>query len=171
MPLAVGLCRNPRSLTADSISWTIGVSDATSPDRRSERFSTSRFGVPVSYDDDVTDTSPVLLHLCSIEEWLSVRASSEIRPPGFDDIGFVHLSTAEQVHLPANRLFAGRTDVVLLLVDPDRLGSPVCWEPGVPGDPEAMHFPHLYGPLPTSAVIGVVDYAPNEDGQFGPPKL
>lgn len=138
---------------------------------RRERLSTSRFDVAVSYDGDVTDTPPVLLHMCSIEEWLSVRASSEIRPPGFEDTGFVHLSTVEQVHLPANRIFAGRTDVVLLLVDPDRLGSTVSWEPGVPGDPEAMHFPHLYGPLPTSAVIGVVDYAPNADGEFGPPKL
>jgi uncharacterized protein (DUF952 family) len=31
-----------------------------------------------------------------------------------------------------------------------------------------MLFPHLYGPVPTSAVIAVTDYRPGEDGRFAP---
>lgn len=83
-------------------------------------------------------------------------------------MGFIHLSTQAQVHLPANRIFAGRTDLVLLYLDPERLGSPLRWEPGVPGDPEAMLFPHLYGPLPVDAVVGVEDYREGPDGTFPP---
>jgi uncharacterized protein (DUF952 family) len=78
----------------------------------------------------------------------------------------VHLSAPSQVHLPANRLFAGRDDVLLLVLDPDRLGAEVRWEPGVPGDPASMTFPHLYGMLPLAAVVKVVPYVPGDDGAF-----
>ncbi len=110
----------------------------------------------------------VLLHICVREEWDSVRTSREIRPVSLAEAGFVHLSTPEQVHLPANRLFSGRRDLVLLILDPERLVAPVLWEPGVPQDPDSMRFPHLYGPLPTDAVVDVVSYLPDNDGQFSP---
>jgi uncharacterized protein (DUF952 family) len=110
----------------------------------------------------------VLVHLCSNDEWHSAQARGEHRPDSLDESGFVHLSTTEQVHLPANRLFAGRTDLVLLHIDPARLTSPVRWEPGVATDPDAMVFPHLYGALPLEAVINVTPYRPDEGGRFAP---
>jgi uncharacterized protein (DUF952 family) len=109
---------------------------------------------------------PVLLHLCTTAEWEQALATGERRPPSFDEIGFVHLSSPHQVHLPANRLYAGRTDMVALRCDPAKLGAEVRWEPGVPGDPESMRFPHLYGPLPVAAVTSVTGYLPNADGVF-----
>jgi uncharacterized protein (DUF952 family) len=83
-------------------------------------------------------------------------------------MGFVHLSTPEQVHLPANRLFSGRTDLVLLCLSPEALDAPLRWEPGVPGDPGAMLFPHLYGAIPTAAVTSITTYRPGPDGSFAP---
>ena len=109
-----------------------------------------------------------LLHICTLEEWLQTRRVGEHRPQSLETEGFVHLSAPEQVHLPANRIFAGRTDLVLLRLDPARLGSPVRWEPGVPTDPESMLFPHLYGPLPAAAVTAVVTYSPDAEGRFAP---
>ena len=106
----------------------------------------------------------LLVHLCGRQDWEHARRRGEIPPE--PKVGFVHLSSQTQVHLPANRLFAGRTDLLLLYLDPDRLGSPVRWEPGVPGDPEAMVFPHLYGPLPATDVVQVRDYRPDPDGTF-----
>ncbi|MBU3065948.1 DUF952 domain-containing protein [Nocardia sp. NEAU-G5] len=107
-----------------------------------------------------------LVHLCTREEWDRARAEGVRRTPALGSEGFVHLSAPRQVHLPANRLFAGRNDVVLLWLDPDRLGSPVKWEPGVPSDPDSMLFPHLYGPLPAAAVVSVTDYRPGPDGTY-----
>ena len=72
------------------------------------------------------------------------------------------------MHLPANRLYRGRTDLVLLYIDPSALDSPIRWEPGVATDPESMLFPHLYGPLSASAVIKVTAYRPAADGTFPP---
>jgi uncharacterized protein (DUF952 family) len=119
----------------------------------------------------VTFAPDVLLHLCGVEEWVRARSRGDIRPAASGaDVKdqFIHLSTPDQVHLPANRLYRGRSDLVLLHIDPALLDSPVRWEPGVATDPESMLFPHLYGPLPVRAVIRVTSYSPAPDGTFGP---
>ncbi|MGB3773236.1 MAG: DUF952 domain-containing protein [Rhodococcus sp. (in: high G+C Gram-positive bacteria)] len=108
----------------------------------------------------------ILVHMCLIEDWEASVRAGQVAPPSLDEVGFVHLSTPQQVHLPANRLFAGRRDVLLLALDPMRLGAPLEWEPGVPSDPDSMLFPHLYGPVPLTAVVDVQPYLPGDDGQF-----
>ncbi|WNG89684.1 DUF952 domain-containing protein [Mycobacterium sp. ITM-2016-00317] len=110
----------------------------------------------------------VLVHLCSTVEWERAQRAGVHAPGSLDAVGFVHLSSPSQVHLPANRLYAGRSDLMLLRVDAARLTSPVHWEPGVPSDPDGMVFPHLYGPLPVTAVISVTSYLPGPDGTFAP---
>lgn len=109
-----------------------------------------------------------LVHLCSTTEWEAAKAAGAVAPESLTEVGFVHLSAPEQVHLPANRLFAGRTDIVLLRLEPGLLGAPVKWEPGVETDHETMLFPHLYGPLPVAAVTSVTSYQPGADGLFAP---
>lgn len=120
----------------------------------------------------MTDSTPApadaLFHMCTKSEWATAQRDGSRVPDGFAADGFVHLSTAAQVHLPANRLFAGRRDLVLLRVDPARLDAELRWEPGVPSDPSSMRFPHLYGPLPVAAVIDVSDYLPDTSGIFRP---
>ncbi|WP_459547112.1 DUF952 domain-containing protein [Nocardia sp. X0981] len=112
-----------------------------------------------------TDTH-TLVHLCTPAEWAIAQQSGAHRPASLDSEGFVHLSAPHQVHLPANRLFAGRRDMLLLRLEPALLGAPVRWEPGVPGDDPTLRFPHLYGPLPVAAVVGVDPYLPGPDGLF-----
>ena len=108
------------------------------------------------------------MHICAADEWRVAKDCGEHRPGSLESVGFIHLSTPEQVHLPANRLYAGRTDLLLLGIKPDRLTAPVRFEPGVPSDPESMLFPHLYGPLPVVAVTSVTPYLPQPDGTFPP---
>ncbi|MGY2064863.1 DUF952 domain-containing protein [Blastococcus sp. SYSU DS0619] len=100
----------------------------------------------------------VYVHLIEPAAWRAALGHGAVRPPSLESAGFVHLSRPEQVHLPADRLFPGRRDLVLLVVDPSRLTDPVRYEPGHPEDPDGELFPHLYGPLPTSAVVAVVPY-------------
>lgn len=115
--------------------------------------------------------SHVLLHMCTAAEWETFRAAGAVAPPSLTEVGFVHLSTPDQVALPANRLFHGRSDVVLLVIDPARIDADIRWEPGVPGDPESMRFPHAYGPVPTAAVTATLPYRPSNDGTFTTPPL
>ena len=102
----------------------------------------------------------VLLHLTEPAQWRAALAVGALRPASLASVGFVHLSTPEQVHVPAQALFPRRRDLVLLVVDPARLTDPVRFEAGVPPHPDGDLFPHLYGPLPTCAVVAVVPYRP-----------
>lgn len=134
------------------------------------RFSRIRSGQPGKLGK-VTRPPAVLVHLCGADEWLRARSRGiiEAEPGGSSgQAPFIHLSTPEHVHLPANRLYRGRDDLLLLYIDPAALDSPVRWEPGVATDPESMLFPHLYGPLPVGAVIKVTAYLPAPDGTFSP---
>jgi len=96
-------------------------------------------------------------------------AAGTVTPTSLLTEGFVHLSTPAQVKLVANALYGRRTDLVALVIDPTRLPGDLCFEPGRPDGPADMHFPHHYGPVPTSAVVAVVPYHPGPDGRFADP--
>ncbi len=109
----------------------------------------------------------MILHISGRDEWAAARERGEIRPDSLDDVGFVHCSDPGSVHLPANLFYAGRTDLLLLVVDPT--GLPVKWEPGEPRHPTGVWFPHVHGPIPVSSVVRVVEFPPGDDGEFRPP--
>ncbi|SHR78571.1 glutathione S-transferase domain-containing protein [Mycobacteroides abscessus subsp. abscessus] len=54
-----------------------------------------------------------LLHMCSVEDWARARALGEHRPTSLAESGFIHLSAPYQIHLPANRLYRGRSGGVI----------------------------------------------------------
>ena len=58
--------------------------------------------------------------------------------------GYIHFSTAAQVHDTAAKHFRGVNDLLLVAVEADDLGDALKWEPSRGG----VLFPHLYGPLP-----------------------
>jgi uncharacterized protein (DUF952 family) len=116
----------------------------------------------------VSPQPEVLVHICPADEWSSAQTRGELRPESLAGVGFIHLATPDQVRLPANLLYRGRNDLVLLHIDPTRLNSPVRWELAVETDLESMLFPHLYGALPVCAVINVTSYLPGPDGTFPP---
>ena len=60
----------------------------------------------------------------------------------------------------AAKHFAGRGNLMLLALDAQRLGEALKWEPSRGGD----LFPHLYGPMPASAVVRSWRLPVGEDG-------
>lgn len=104
-----------------------------------------------------------LLHLVTTAGWRRILATGAIEPAPF-----VHLSTPARVALPANYLFPGRDDVVLLVLDPARLAD-VRFEVGDPPHPDGWQFPHAYAPVPVSAVLAAMPYRPRADRVFDPP--
>jgi uncharacterized protein (DUF952 family) len=70
-----------------------------------------------------------------------------------DDVGFIHAGFAHQVaHVGAAYYADVDEPLVLLAIDRDRLDVPVIVENLEGGD---ELFPHIYGPLPTTAVTEV----------------
>jgi len=104
----------------------------------------------------------MIFHFCPADLWAAAQPAGEYAADTLATEGFIHLSTAEQVHLPANALARGRTDLVLLEVDEARLPEPPRYEDSGTG----MLFPHVYGPLPVSAVVAVHPFPPGPDGTF-----
>jgi uncharacterized protein (DUF952 family) len=78
--------------------------------------------------------------------------------------GYVHLSSADQLQGTLDKHFAGRADLWIAAVDLEALGDAVKWEESRGG----ALFPHLYAPLPLSAVIA---YSPLERDHDGSVKL
>lgn len=109
-----------------------------------------------------------LLHLTTSSTWRAALSVGSLAPTTLVIDGFIHLSRPDQLAPVANRLFAGRDDLLVVVIDPNRLTDDVRWEPGVPPDSTPMRFPHLYGPLPTAAVTSVLPYRPGPDSSFDP---
>ena len=109
-----------------------------------------------------------IVHFCPRAAWVAARADGRYAADTLATQGFIHCSTPERVHVPANALARGRTDLVLLEIDEARLPSPPAWEAGDPPDPGGALFPHVYGPIPVDAVVAVHDFPPERDGTFPP---
>ncbi|MEP1123321.1 MAG: DUF952 domain-containing protein [Ilumatobacter sp.] len=96
-----------------------------------------------------------LFHAAMPDDWAAAFQSGEYtmstRGTTLDEVGFIHLSTRAQVEATANRFYADVDQLVLLTVDPTKVGSRIEWEPPTPAGDEL--FPHLYGPLPIAAVV------------------
>jgi uncharacterized protein (DUF952 family) len=74
--------------------------------------------------------------------------------------GYVHLSTAAQLTETVDRHFSGRHNLWVAAVDLEAMGEAVKWEESRGG----ALFPHLYAPLPLSAVIAYSPLERDDDG-------
>ena len=76
--------------------------------------------------------------------------------------GFLHFSTGPQLMETLARHYAGRDHLLLLAVEAKSLAPKLKWE-YAPSRGE--DFPHLYGPLPKSAVLWIKPLR-KKDGRF-----
>jgi hemoglobin len=104
-----------------------------------------------------------IFHLALRAEWQEALDSGRdyrrsTLGTSLEDEGFIHCSFADQVQAIADLVYRGRSDVVLLEIDPSRLTAEVRVE-NLQGGTE--RFPHIYGPLPLQAVVQVIDAPPD----------
>jgi uncharacterized protein (DUF952 family) len=110
----------------------------------------------------------VLYHIATAADWAQAQRDGEYRISTrgrtLAEEGFIHTSTASQVILVANAFYRDEpAELLLLVLDPARIGAEIRWDQ-VPGSAEP--FPHIYGPLPVTAVRQAVPFARDESGQF-----
>jgi uncharacterized protein (DUF952 family) len=106
-----------------------------------------------------------LYHITSEAEARKAAQAGEYTPAAFDREGFIHCSYAHQVPATLERIFRGRTDLVVLEIDPEKLGCKVVDE-NLEGGTEL--FPHIYGHLSMSAVVKVY-WLPLDGPEFSAP--
>lgn len=118
-----------------------------------------------------------VLHLATADLWERALETGSYRGSTRDHdlahVGFVHASTAGQLPAVIAVLYADAPldDHVVLVIDVptcDASGSSVRWE--VPGD-STQPFPHIYGPVPVSAVVAVLPISRGAGGRIVMPTL
>ncbi|MDG9719766.1 DUF952 domain-containing protein [Streptomyces sp. DH24] len=100
-----------------------------------------------------------ILHITERSRWEAAREhgayTMSTRGRTLAEVGFIHCSTRAQLPSVAAFVYGcyeSSDELVVLVVDPARLGVPVTYEAPEPG---AEEFPHVYGPIPVNAVVEV----------------
>lgn len=108
----------------------------------------------------------MIYHILTKEAWQTAVSQNEYAPPSLEEEGFIHCSTNEQILIPANQLYRGQRDLLLLQIVPEKVVHPIvyedCYETG-------QEFPHVYGPLNLDAVVKTIPFPCKEDGSFDLP--
>lgn len=99
-----------------------------------------------------------LLHITERDSWLAAIPAGEYRMSTrgvtLAEQGFIHCSLRGQLRAVADLLYGGAAgDLVVLVIDSDKVPAAVRYEAAEPGGQE---YPHIYGPLPVAAVTSVV---------------
>jgi uncharacterized protein (DUF952 family) len=111
---------------------------------------------------------PLIYKICPRDLWRQAERDGVFRGAPVDRAdGYIHFSSADQVAETAAKHFAGATDLILVAVEADVLGSALRWEPSRGG----ALFPHLYGELALDRVQWVKTLPLDPDGRhrFPPP--
>ena len=104
-----------------------------------------------------------IFHIAAPADWERARSEGVYRAGSLATEGFIHASTLGQVAGSANRFFRGRTGLVLLRIDLDRVQAPIDW---AVSDHSDEPFPHIHGPLNLDAVTDAESLEPDESGGF-----
>jgi uncharacterized protein (DUF952 family) len=91
----------------------------------------------------------IAFKILTVEQWTQFEADGFFlgAPVDLGD-GYIHLSTAEQLEETLLKHFAGQSDLIVAEIDLSGFGEALKWEVSRGG----ALFPHLYAPLPMSAV-------------------
>jgi uncharacterized protein (DUF952 family) len=104
-----------------------------------------------------------ILHMLKREDWEAAVEKGIYQPESIEKEGFIHCSLPDMLVTVANGLYLGLTDMIILVLDADKIEAPLvyedCYETG-------HDFPHIYGSITPDCVIKIVDFPCDADGQF-----
>ena len=99
----------------------------------------------------------VIFHITTRSQWEQAQQLGDYRADSLDTEGFIHCSTIDQVVGVANRFYRGKTGLVLLKIECDRLKARLQFDAIETGE----LFPHLYGALNLDAIVQVLEFEPD----------
>jgi uncharacterized protein (DUF952 family) len=111
---------------------------------------------------------PLIYKICPEPLWREAERAGIFDGAPIDvQDGYIHFSTAAQARETAAKHFARQRDLLLIAVEAEALGEALRYEPSRGGD----LFPHLFAPLPLSAVRWVKPLPLGPDGRHVFPDL
>ena len=100
----------------------------------------------------------MVLHICQREAWERALTRGIYETDALLEDDFIHLSYPHQAVKVANFLYHYQKDLLLLCIDPEKARAEIKVEKLGTSEP----FPHLYGPLNLEAVVGVLEFPPDQ---------
>ncbi len=99
---------------------------------------------------------PIIYHITTQDAWKEAVGKGVYAAPSLTDEGFIHCSQEGQIEGVLQRYYAGKHDLVKLVIDTDKLNVRFVfeWSPSTEDT-----FPHIYGPINLNAVIEVEEIA------------
>lgn len=107
-----------------------------------------------------------IFHITTRSNALVAAISGAYHHESLESEGFIHCSYGRQIAASANKHYAGHADLVLFQIAREDVPVDVVDENTSGGD---ELYPHIYGPLPMSAVLAIHEFPCNDDGSFDVP--
>lgn len=103
----------------------------------------------------------MIYHIAEREEW--ENSENYYCPLTFNTEGFIHCSTKEKICESANKFFKGKSGILLLSIDENKVTAEIKWE-----DLYSFNykFPHIYGKLNKDSVISITEIYSDTNGEF-----
>lgn len=112
--------------------------------------------------------SDLIFKICDKALWEDAEQAGIFKGAPIDLAdGFIHFSNLEQVKETAAKHFKGQDDLLLIAVDPAKLGDALTYEVSRGG----ALFPHLYGPLSLHHVLWIKPLPLHADGTHNFPNM
>lgn len=109
----------------------------------------------------------LIYHIARPADWRRAQHDGDYRTSTrgrtLEQQGFIHAGHAHQVAPVANAIYGGDDELLILIIDEDRVGPDIRYE-AVPGWDEL--FPHIYGPLNLDAVTETCPLERGSNGHF-----
>jgi uncharacterized protein (DUF952 family) len=108
-----------------------------------------------------------LLHITERVCWQEAVGTGEYRVSTrgvtLEQEGFIHCSLRHQLRGVAEMFYADADDLVVLVIDSERVPADIRYEATAPG---GESYPHIYGALPVGAVTEVVSVGRDGSGRM-----
>jgi uncharacterized protein (DUF952 family) len=93
----------------------------------------------------------MIYHIVLPDYWAEWKEEENYYPATFEQEGFIHLSTAQQVPGVLERYYQGVKTLILLEIATEKLKTAAIYEPATSGE----NYPHIYGPINREAIVKI----------------
>jgi uncharacterized protein (DUF952 family) len=104
-----------------------------------------------------------IFHLVPPDVWAAAVSSGVYEPASVATEGFIHFSFADQVAGTANLLYRDQPELIVVEVDPARVGADLVVEDSYGSGTE---FPHVYGAVPAAAAVAMYPLERDASGDW-----
>ena len=105
----------------------------------------------------------MILHCIRKVEWNKVKDKKQWGKDLIDKDGFIHCSTLEFFWRVAPNFNDINEELIILLIDENKLISPIKYEDG---DNCGRYYPHVYGEINNDAIIKILPFLKDKNGNY-----